>query len=160
MLIAVCLFAFTALAQNAATTTTVTSEANLPVVGLAASETVQINVVNLAANSNSGTAASCVGSIAFYNSSGSAVGSAFPFTLGTGQISSASLSYGKFSTGAARITVRGVVSLTETVRSGVPCSLATNIETFDTGSGVTHMHVEGASLGVVQIGPIALPGSH
>ena len=39
-----------------------------------------------------------------------------------------------------RISVRGVVTLTETHRSGVPCSLATNIETYDTTSGVTDLH--------------------
>jgi hypothetical protein len=153
----VCLFAATAPAQ---TTTVVTADMSTPVVGLATTETVQINVVNLAAASASGTAASCVGTVTFYNSSGSAAGGPTSFSIGTGQISSASLPFGKFSTGTARISVRGVVALTETLRSGVPCSLATNIETYDTTSGVTHLHVESGSPVVQQAGPATGPGGH
>src|ERR1035438_1468217 len=83
LIAAVCLLAATAVAQ---TTTTVTSDASTPVVGLAGSETVQINVINTAAASPSGVAASCVGAITFYNSSGSAIGSATSFSIGTGQV--------------------------------------------------------------------------
>ena len=39
-------------------------------IGLASSETAQINVVNTAAASSSGTAASCTGSVSFVNASG------------------------------------------------------------------------------------------
>jgi hypothetical protein len=146
LIAAVCLLAATAVAQ---TTTTVTSDASTPVVGLAGSETVQINVINTAAASPSGVAASCVGAITFYNSSGSAIGSATSFSIGTGQVFSASTTSGK----TTRVSVRGVVALTETLRSGVPCALATNIETFDTTSGVTHLHVDSASPAVQQGGP-------
>jgi hypothetical protein len=151
LIAAICLFAVTALAQ---TTTIVTTDASTPVVGLAPSETVQINVVNTAAASASGVAASCVGTITFYGSTGSAIGTATSFTIGTGQISSASMVSGK----TGRISVRGVVALTETLRSGVPCSLATNVETYDTSSGVTHLHVESGSPVVQQAGPATGPG--
>jgi len=153
ILLIVSLFAAAGLAQNATTTTTtVTSDMNLPVVGLATSETAQVNVVNLAAASPSGTAASCVGTVTFYNSAGSAIGSATSFTIGTGQISSASIAFGK--TGAtARTSIRAAVTLTETLRSGVPCSLATNVETYDTTSGVTHVHIETGSPVIAQTAP-------
>src|SRR5271163_385145 len=70
---------------------------NLPVVGLASSETVQVNVVNLAASvqavsvPNQGVTAMCTGGIMFYDAKGNSIGSA-TFTIGTGQIFSSSLS--------------------------------------------------------------------
>ncbi|MGA2726101.1 MAG: hypothetical protein ABSG79_27295 [Bryobacteraceae bacterium] len=151
MLIAtVCLFAVTALAQ---TTTTVTTDMPTPVVGLAPSEIVQINVINTAAASASGTAASCTGTVTFYtftgnNSTGTA-GTPATFTVGSGELSSFTLK----GSGSARISVRGVISLTETERSGVPCSLATNIETYDSTTFVTHLHVETGSPVVAQSAP-------
>jgi hypothetical protein len=152
LIAAVCLCAATALAQ---TTTVVTTDVSTPVVGLAPSETVQINVINTAAASSSGVAASCVGTVTFYGSNGAAIGGATSFTIGTGQVSSVSMVSGK----SSRMSVRGVVALTETLRSGVPCSLATNVETYDTTSGVTHLHVESGSPVVQQAGP-ATGGGH
>jgi hypothetical protein len=153
----VCLFAATALAQ---TTTTVTTDMPTPVVGLAGTETVPINVVNTAAASPSGTAASCTGTVTFYtftaNNTTGAAGSPAAFTVGSGELSSFTLA-GKGS-GAARISVRGVIALTETERSGVPCSLATNIETYDSTSGVTHVHLETGSPAIAQSGPGPGPG--
>jgi len=144
LLVAVFLWTGSALAQNPSTGSTVTRDLNLPVVGLAISETAQINVVNLAPASFSGTAASCTGTITFYNASGSAIASPTSFTIGSGQISSASLPHSE--TGATgRTSVRGVVALTRTVGAGVPCALASNIETYDTETGVTHVHAGGGS---------------
>jgi hypothetical protein len=144
-LIAASLWAGTALAQHSSgTATPVTQNFNLPVVGLASTETAEINVVNLAPATSSGTAASCTGTIAFYNASGSAIGSATSFTTATGQISTATLPYSD--TGASgRTNIRGVIALTQTPGSGVPCSLAYSVETYDSGTGVTHVHVGGGS---------------
>jgi hypothetical protein len=144
LLIAVSVGTSTALAQHVSAGSTVTRDVNLPAVGLASSETAQINVVNLASASSSGTTASCTGTITFYNASGSAIGSTTSFTIGTGQISSASLPYSD--TGATgRTSIRGVVTLTETAGSGVPCALASDIETYDAATGVTHVHAGGTA---------------
>ena len=59
--------------------------------GLAPGETVQVNLVNLASASSSGTAASCAGSVSFYNAAGSIIGTATTFTLTSGQITSVEL---------------------------------------------------------------------
>ena len=45
--------------------------------------------VNLANAPSSGPAASCIGSIAFFNAAGTTIGTATTFTLGTGQVASA-----------------------------------------------------------------------
>src|SRR5579863_6223267 len=85
--------AFTAAAALSQTTTsgTVTETSNTAPVGLASSETAQINVINTATASSSGTAASCTGTISFLNASGKAIGTATPFTVASGVIASASL---------------------------------------------------------------------
>lgn len=132
------LAATAAMAQTTTTTTTTTAtrEATYPPVGLATSETLQINVVNLASNSSSGTAASCTGTITFVNPSGATIGSAASFTVTSGQTSSISLPFAK-SGASARTEIRGVISYT--VTSDVPCSLASSLETYDTATGVTHL---------------------
>jgi hypothetical protein len=128
---------------------------NLPVVGLASSETAQVNVVNLAStflfiigDFSSGTTAACTGAISFYDSSGNAIGSATSFTINSGQIFSATVPYSAIvpadrpPTGNGRTTIRATVALNRTTSGGIPCSPSSNIETFDTASGVTHVHVE------------------
>jgi len=134
-------------AQTTATTSsTYTATQNLPPVGLAGSETAQINVVNVAEASSSGTAASCTGSISFLNSSGTAIGSATAYTLGTNQLKSVSLPYS--SVGASgRTEIRGVVTQTGTTPSDVPCQLLVSLETYDTSTGVTHIYVSGGGGG-------------
>ena len=54
--------------------TTFTRDFRFPPVGIASTETVQINVVNNATASSSGTAASCTGTITFTNASGTVIG--------------------------------------------------------------------------------------
>jgi hypothetical protein len=147
-----------ALAQNAALPATLSRTVNLPVVGLASSETAQVNVVNLAPSAQpvtgstptGGNSASCTGGITFYNASGNALSSSSSFTIGTGQIFSATLPYSEISTSSssagARTAIRAVVTITGTPGVLAPCSLAANIETFDTSTGVTHVHVEGGTL--------------
>ena len=122
----------------AQTTTTATRTASFPPVGLAASETAQINVVNLAGNGTT-TAASCMGSISFVGPTGAVIGAATAFTVTSGQIFSATLPYAKIAA-SGRTTVRGVVSLTVTTGTArPPCTLETSLETFDTATGATHM---------------------
>jgi hypothetical protein len=138
-----CLTAAGAMAQT--TGTTVTRSAGLPAVGLASSETAQINVTNLAGANSRGTAASCTGNISFLNAAGTAIGSATPFTVTSGQTFSAKLPYAS-TAASGRTLVRGVVSLT--ITSGTPCVLATTLETYDTTTGVTHIFFVGPETGI------------
>ena len=133
--------AFTAAVALSQTTTsgTVTETSNTPAVGLASSETAQINVVNIASNSSSGTAASCTGTISFLNASGTVIGAATPFTVASGVISSVSLPFAKVGVTGTRTEIRGVITRTVTLNSGVPCSLEATFETYDTSTGVTHV---------------------
>jgi len=112
-------------------------------VGLGSTETAQIAVVNLANASSSGPAASCTGSIAFFNAAGTAIGTAATFTLATGQIASASLPFASGGGTAVRILIRGVVTVTRTAGSGVACTPAATLDTFDSSSGVTNHRYAG-----------------
>ena len=145
---AAAVLAAAALAQtttDATTTTTTytTTQASVPF-GLAPSETAQVNLVNTASASPSGTAASCTGTIAFFNSSDTEVGSS-AFTIASGHIASATTTSG----GSARVEIRAVVTLTGT--SGVPCQLDGSIETYDTQTGVTHLFLP-QTINVVAVG--------
>lgn len=126
----------TAMAQTTtSSSSTVTQDLNYPPIGLASSETAQINVANLAAASSSGTAAACSGTVSFLSAAGAAIGTASSFTLTSGQISSISLPYSKVG-GSGRTEVRGVIMLTETPGSGVPCELVSSLETYDTSTAL------------------------
>jgi hypothetical protein len=160
----------TALAQEAAQPFSLSRTVYLPVVGLASSETAQVNVVNLASSAqpvnsggtapSGGNTASCTGAITFYDISGSTVTSSASFTIGTGQIFSATLPYSQISTSStsasasSRTAIRAVVTSTGTASLSSPCSLASNIETFDTATGVTHVHVEGGTLPLAGLLPV------
>jgi hypothetical protein len=134
------LIAFSASAQTTSTTSA-TRSFDFPPVGLASSETMQINVVNSAAASSSGTAASCTGTISFTTSGGTVIGTAASFTVSSGEISSATLPFTKTSATGTRVEIVGVISVTAT--SGTPCALRTSLETFDTDSGDTHVYLAG-----------------
>src|SRR5580658_2005256 len=133
------LIAISASAQT--TTTSATRSFDFPPVGLASSETMQINVANSATASSGGTAASCTGTISFTTSGGTVVGTAASFTVASGEISSATLPFTKTSATGNRVEIVGVVSLT--TASGTPCALQTSLETFDTDSGDTHVYLAG-----------------
>ena len=134
-----------ALAQTTTTSSTSTVTSTSAPIGLASSETLQVNVVNIATAASSGTAASCTGTIGFVNSSGTAIGSATSFTVTSGQIFSASLPFSKVGASGTRTEIRGVVTLTVTSGSGaVPCELRSSLESYDTATGVTHIYLANA----------------
>src|SRR5580698_72872 len=133
---------------------------NLAVVGLASSETAQVNVVNLAPSVQSvtpgsvpaeGAKALCTGGITFYNSSGNVITSSPSFSITSGQIFSATLPYSETlptnGTSSARTAVWATVTIGGNNTAGA-CEPAANIETFDTATGVTHLHVEASTLAV------------
>ena len=139
--------AFTAAIALSQTTSsnTITETSNTPPVGLASSETAQINVVNTASASKDGTAASCTGTISFLNASGAVIGTATPFTVASGVISSVSLPFAKTGITATRTEIRGVITLTVTPNSVVPCSLQATFETYDSTMGATHVYLANLS---------------
>jgi len=112
-------------------------------VGLGANETAQIAVVNLANAPSSGPAASCAGAIAFFNAAGTAIGTATAFTLGTGQVASARLPFLTAGVSGVRALIRGVVTINRTAGSGVSCTPAATLDTFDTSSGATNHRYAG-----------------
>jgi hypothetical protein len=111
-------------------------------VGLAFSETAQINVANTAVNPASGTAASCTGTISFSNAAGAAAETPVKFTVSAGEIYSTTLTAAKLGVvNGSRAEFVGSVQLTLTPKT--PCSLTISLETFDTTSGVTHVYLTG-----------------
>lgn len=135
--IAVFSLAGAAVAQSGATVT------RTFLVGLGSTETAQIAVVNLANAPSSGPAASCAGSIAFFNAAGTAIGTATAFTLGTGQVASARLPFASTGGSGVRALIRGVVTITRVIESGVSCTPAATLDTFDSSSGVTNHRYAG-----------------
>lgn len=127
-------------AQTTATTTRTSTSS------LAVGETVQVNITNIATASSSGTAASCPVSVAFYNTSGAIIGTATAATLTSGQIATVKLPYASAGAAGLRTVVRAVVSHTATYPSPPPCSLEFSLETFDTATGVTHVHNAGGAM--------------
>lgn len=118
-------------------------------IGVAPTETAQVNVVNTAvAPTSSTTAPSCSGTISFLNASGAVIGTATKFTAAAGQIVSATLPYGSAGVaGSARAEIRAEIQLTTTTPTAntpIPaCSLSYSLETYDTTTGATHAYVPG-----------------
>lgn len=132
--------------QTTTTTTTYTRTSALAPIGLALTETIQVNLTNVATASSTGTAASCAGSVSFLNAAGTVVGTAATFTATTGQTVSVKLPYASAGAAGQRAVLRPVITLTGT--SNVPCKLDTSLETYDTATGVTHICQSGDASGV------------
>lgn len=133
---------------GAQTATTNTRTFSFHPVGLGSTETMQVNIFNAAANSTSGTAASCTGNVSFLGSTGAAIGAAIgtatSFTATAGQVASVSLPFARAGISGSRGVVRAVIQFTFT--SGVPCSPNYSLETFETSSGATHLSITGAGV--------------
>ena len=143
LIAAAAFMAASALAQ----TSTTTRDFRFPPVGLGATETMQINLLNNATASSSGTAASCTGTITFTSATGAIIGTAASFTVTSGQVFSASLPFSKSGASGTRTEIVGSIQLTVSTTSAAPCALANSLETFDTSSGVTHVFLGGSSQG-------------
>src|SRR5579862_3314945 len=144
---AICGLVFPAVMTLGQTTTpaTHTSTTSLPPVGLASTETIEVNVVNTAGPTDAALA-SCTGSVAFYSMTGTMIGSATSFTVGSGQIFPVKLPFASAQATSFRTLVRAVISLTTTSPTAAagapiaiqgPCTLAYSLETYDSGTGVT-----------------------
>ncbi len=119
-------------------------QSSFPPVGLAFSETMQVNLSNQAANPTSGTAASCTGTVTFLDSSGKEISkSGGTFTVPAGATQSISLlGTAVDSSVGSRAEIRAEISLT--VTRGTPCSLVQSLETFDSSTGATHVYITGS----------------
>ena len=133
--------AWMAASASAQTTTTFTRDFNFPPVGIASTETMQINLLNTVKASSSGTAASCTGTITFTSATGTAIG-----TATSGEVSSAGLPFSKSGATGTRAEIVASVQLTITSSATAPCALTSSLETFDTSSGVTHVFLGGSSV--------------
>jgi len=122
----------------------------LPPFGLGSTEVARIDLLNAAAASSSGTAASCTGTVAFYNASGTLIGSSTSYTLGTNQISSVSLSFGSAGLTSPRGEITAMItptvpssssssSSTSSSTTAAPCQLLATLSTYDQVSGATHL---------------------
>ncbi len=136
-----------------ATIVTRTSDFTFPVIGIGSTETIGVNLINLAGNSANGTAASCTGSVIFYNAAGTAIGSAATFTLASNAATSINLAFSGTGITGTRGLIRAV--LASTVTSGVPCALSYSLNTFDTGTGATHLFLAGPTVNMM---PLTGPG--
>jgi hypothetical protein len=143
---------FVTLAVSAQTPTATTASRDLafPPVGLAFSETAQINVANTAANPTTGTAASCTGTISFNTATGAAAETPVKFTVTAGQIYSAQLTAAKLGVvNGQRAEFIGSVQLTLTPKT--PCTLSISLETFDSTTGATHVYLQSPAGGPVAV---------
>jgi hypothetical protein len=122
-------------------------------VGVATSETVQVNVSNSASNS-SATPASCSGTITFTVPAAKNQPAAVKFTVSAGQLFSTDLAWGSLGV-SGRAEILASIQLTQSF--GTPCSLITSLETFDSSTGVTHSYQSNPSTsGIV----VPLAGGH
>jgi hypothetical protein len=151
MSIRMCVWALSAAAglsvALAQTNNTNTREFVFSPLAFGSTETAEINVVNVASNSSNGTAASCTGNILFRNAAGTTIGSATPFTLTSGQSTSAHLPFATATSTGGRALIRGVVQLTiPTATPRPPCALQFSLELYDTSTNATHFVVTGSGL--------------
>src|ERR1700693_5596643 len=107
------LFAAVSLFGQTPTPFTQTTTTSLPPIGLAPTETAQVNVANSAPLSPTGVVSYCTGSVAFYDANGTIIGRATDFKVANGQIMSVKLPYASAGAGgASRVVVRAEISIT------------------------------------------------
>jgi len=129
-------------------------------VGLAVSETAQVNVVNTGVTA--GVGPYCVGSIVFYDIGGSVLGTpSIPggpttvtpgaFSLGGGQTFSAALPFSSANASGPRAVIRAIIYIgafkvaTAAGPMVAPCWISSSLETYDSATGVTHAIVTGST---------------
>jgi hypothetical protein len=140
---------------------TITRDYNFPPVGLASTETAQVNVVNIAtatstATSTTAAAPACAGTITFTNASGKTIGTATSFTTTGSQILSTTLTFSQLAVTGTRGEFLASVQLTNSsIVAHTPCSLEVSLETFDTTTGATHVYL--GNPGLISSGLLTAP---
>ncbi len=130
-----------AFGQGSTGTASFIRDFSFPPVGLASSETAQVNVVNIAnapTNANA-VAPSCAGTITFTGNSGATIGSPVSFTTTGGQIFSTQLAFSKLAATGTRGGFLASIQMTTVIPAKAPCSLVFSLETFDNSTGATHV---------------------
>ena len=146
-------FTTCAFAQGTTTIGTVTRDYTFPPVGLASSETAQVNLVNLALAPIPSGAAACTGTITFSNAGGTTIGKPISFTTAGSQVFSTQLMFSQLQLAASDTRGEFVASVQVTTSFGpTACSLVFSLETFDSMSGVTHVYLGNSSTGTALIG--------
>lgn len=133
----------------------ITRNYSFPPVGLASTETAQVNVVNTATASTAAGAAApaCNVTITFTNASAKTVDTV-KFTTTGSDIVSTGLSFSTLEPSSlTRAEFIASVELSTTPGSNTPCSAVFSLETFDT-SGATGTHVFLSNSAAVVQGPI------
>jgi hypothetical protein len=132
-----------------------------PPVGLANSETAQVNLVNIApASTTAGaTAPACTGTVTFANASGKTIGTPASFTTTGSQVTSMQLTFSQLDPSGTRGEFLASVQLTTAFSQAARCELVFSLETFDSSSGVTHVYLGNSSTGTALTGfPIGIRG--
>ncbi len=142
------LFVFAAALTGSAfaqSTTTRTSDFTFPLVGVGTTETLGVNLINLATTSATSAAAapSCTGTVTFINAAGITIGTPTTFTLASKAVQVVTMTFAAAAFTGTRGLVRTVIETTRT--SNIACSLSYSLNTYDTTTGVTHVFLSGAS---------------
>lgn len=150
-------------AQVTAVPISVTRDYVFPPVGLGASETASITVMNAATTGSPGGASpalapSCTGTISFSNPNGE-IGMPTPFTVGSEQFMTVTLPFASAGLLANRGEIQGKVSLTISTSMPTPCSLILSLETYDSTTGVTHAVLSDPRANVGPVFPV-VPGTY
>jgi hypothetical protein len=163
-LVAVCLFFVVAAAfGQPGTIYTISISSTLPPVGLASTETAQVNVTNAAVAPSPGSVPpSCTGNISFYDANGTVIGKPTNFALGSRQVFSVPLPFASTGATGSRTVIRAEISFMQAVAGfGIPsCTLESSLEIYDTATGVTHAVLAGTPppglMGVIRSGAPSL----
>ncbi len=136
-------FASCAFAQGTITLSTFTRSYSFPPVGLANTETAQLNVLNIATGSSAANAAapSCAGTVTFANASGKTIGTPTTFTTTGSEVFSTQLTFSQLAPTGTRGEFVASVQLTGLLTTNAQCSLVFSLETFDDTTGVTHVYL-------------------
>jgi len=133
---------------------------NFPPVGLASTETAQINLVNIASPSSTASESpACTGTITFANANGAVIGKPTSFTTTGSQVTSVQLMFSQLqlATADTRGEFVASVQLTHSLPPAASCSLVFSLETFDTSTGATHVYLGNSATGTALVGtPIAV----
>lgn len=140
--------------------TTTTKIYNYTPVGLGSTETMQVNIVNLATNpsvslAGASPAAMCNGTVAFLNAGGTPIGAPSSFAVGAGQTFTATLPFTKAGIAGIRGEIRVQIQTTAPVKNAPGCSLESSLETYDSVNGASHIYLSNAA---PQAYAISIPG--